>query len=69
MRLNGSRKVVGLLRGFDPFMNLVIDEAIEETKTGERNEIGMVVRYQLFGNLFLIYHLYIDVLHFWHINL
>ena len=33
----------GVLRGFDPFMNLVIDEAVEETKTGEKNEIGMVV--------------------------
>ncbi|ESN94138.1 hypothetical protein HELRODRAFT_87801 [Helobdella robusta] len=43
LRLNGSRLITGILRGFDPFMNLVIDEAVEETKTGERNEIGMVV--------------------------
>jgi len=43
VRLNGSRLVTGVLRGFDPFMNLVIDEAVEECKTGEKNHIGMVV--------------------------
>lgn len=43
LRLNGSRTVTGVLRGFDPFMNLVIDEAVEECKTGEKNNIGMVV--------------------------
>ncbi|KAK2163674.1 hypothetical protein LSH36_75g04027 [Paralvinella palmiformis] len=43
LRLNGSRIVAGVLRGFDPFMNIVIDEAIEETKTGQKNSIGMVV--------------------------
>lgn len=35
--------MIGVLRGFDPFMNLVIDESIEETKTGDRHSIGMVV--------------------------
>jgi len=29
--------------GFDPFMNLVLDETIEFAKTGERRQIGMVV--------------------------
>jgi len=43
LRLNGARIVTGVLRGFDPFMNLVIDDAVEETKTGEKNNIGMVV--------------------------
>lgn len=43
LRLNGARVVTGVLRGFDPFMNLVIDDAVEETKTGEKNNIGMVV--------------------------
>ena len=43
VRLNGSRLVTGVLRGFDPFMNLVIDEAVEECKAGEKNHIGMVV--------------------------
>lgn len=44
VKLNGGRKVNGILRGFDPFMNLVIDETVEETKTGEKHAIGMVVR-------------------------
>jgi len=43
VRLNGARVVTGVLRGFDPFMNLVVDDAIEETKTGEKINIGMVV--------------------------
>jgi len=43
LRLNGARVITGVLRGFDPFMNLVIDDAVEETKTGEKNHIGMVV--------------------------
>ena len=37
--------MTGILRGFDPFMNLVVDESIEETKSGEKRSIGMVVSY------------------------
>ena len=44
VQLNGARKVTGVLRGFDPFMNLVLDEAVEETKPSEKTPIGMVVR-------------------------
>ncbi|KAG0196447.1 hypothetical protein BGX28_010095 [Mortierella sp. GBA30] len=43
VQLNGARKVTGVLRGFDPFMNLVLDEAVEETKPSEKTPIGMVV--------------------------
>lgn len=43
LKLNGGRQVVGILRGFDPFMNLVVDETIEECKDGSKNSIGMVV--------------------------
>lgn len=45
VKLNGGRHVVGILRGFDPFMNMVIDESIEECKDGTKNNIGMVVSY------------------------
>jgi hypothetical protein len=34
---------VGVLRGFDQFMNIVLDNSVEVTKGGEENEIGMVV--------------------------
>lgn len=43
MRLNAGRTVIGILRGFDPFMNLVIDEAQEEARNGEKTDIGMIV--------------------------
>ncbi|XP_066587174.1 probable small nuclear ribonucleoprotein G [Prorops nasuta] len=43
LKLNGGRHVTGILRGFDPFMNMVIDESVEESKDGTKNNIGMVV--------------------------
>ncbi|XP_788177.3 small nuclear ribonucleoprotein G [Strongylocentrotus purpuratus] len=43
LKLNGNRRVTGVLRGFDPFMNLVIDEATEDISTTQKNDIGMVV--------------------------
>lgn len=43
LKLNGGRHVIGILRGFDPFMNLVVDDTIEECKDGSKNMIGMVV--------------------------
>ncbi|KAM7447804.1 hypothetical protein ABFA07_004140 [Porites harrisoni] len=44
LKLNGSRHVTGVLRGFDPFMNLVLDEAVEEVSAQEKHNIGMVIR-------------------------
>ena len=43
VKLNGSRQINGILRGFDPFMNLVIDEAVEINKRNQQVPIGMVV--------------------------
>uniref|UniRef100_A0A8C5NWH6 Small nuclear ribonucleoprotein G n=1 Tax=Jaculus jaculus TaxID=51337 RepID=A0A8C5NWH6_JACJA len=45
LRLNGSRHVqrILILRGFDPFMNLVINECVEMATSGQQNNIGMVV--------------------------
>ena len=31
LKLNGNRGVVGVLRGFDQFLNLVLDEAVNDT--------------------------------------
>lgn len=46
VKLNGGRHVQGILRGFDPFMNLVVDDTIEMGPGGQMNTIGMVVRTQ-----------------------
>ncbi|XP_025410573.1 probable small nuclear ribonucleoprotein G [Sipha flava] len=43
LKLNANRQVSGVLRGFDPFMNLVLDETVERIKDGVVNSIGMVV--------------------------
>ena len=41
--LNGKREVMGVLRGFDQFMNLVLDDAQEIVSDKEKNDIGVVV--------------------------
>jgi small nuclear ribonucleoprotein G len=35
--------VTGILRGYDPFMNVVLDDTIEEVSATEKHDIGMVV--------------------------
>ena len=32
VKMNGNRRVVGVLRGYDDFMNLVLDETFDATK-------------------------------------
>lgn len=43
VHLQGGRKVSGTLRGYDLFLNLVIDDAVEETTPGQKHPIGTVV--------------------------
>ena len=43
VKLNGGRCVSGILRGFDPYMNLVLDECVEERSATQKYKIGMVV--------------------------
>lgn len=43
LKLNGNRRVTGILRGFDPFMNLVMDQCVEVSPKNEHREMGMVV--------------------------
>lgn len=43
MSLNGKRKVVGLLRGFDNFLNLVLEETLEITPDNQTIDLGTVV--------------------------
>ncbi|KAF1881361.1 hypothetical protein Lal_00023397 [Lupinus albus] len=42
IKLNANRMIVGTLRGFDQFMNLVVDNTVEVNGT-EKTDIGMVV--------------------------
>jgi len=43
LKLNGGRSIQGILRGFDPFMNLVIDDGVGKRKGGQEENVGMVV--------------------------
>eukprot|EP01132_Coremiostelium_polycephalum_P011136 gene11136-13639_t len=43
IKLNGNRNVVGVLRGFDTFMNVVLKDTVEIVSPTEKYEIGMVV--------------------------
>ena len=56
LKLNGARQLSGVLRGFDPFMNLVIDDAIETCKTGEKRNVGMVVSLNIKYIVTMSYH-------------
>eukprot|EP00501_MAST-03F_sp_TOSAG23-6_P002687 GSMAST32.ASY1.ANO1.2835.1 assembled CDS len=41
--MNKERIVVGYLRGFDMFMNLVVDESVEVRSQHDKKPIGMVL--------------------------
>ena len=40
VKLNGNRKVTGTLRGFDQFLNIVLDDAVDGAT---KESMGMVV--------------------------
>jgi small nuclear ribonucleoprotein G len=42
--LNGNRHVSGVLRGFDQFMNIVLDATVDEKM---KQDIGMVVSFEV----------------------
>ena len=43
IKLNGNRRVVGTLAGYDVFMNLILENCREEKPSSESEEIGTVV--------------------------
>ncbi|KAJ1626585.1 putative small nuclear ribonucleoprotein G [Pavlovales sp. CCMP2436] len=43
VKLNGNRNLTGVLRGFDQFMNIVLDETVELVSATENHDIGMVM--------------------------
>ncbi|XP_042761792.1 small nuclear ribonucleoprotein G-like [Panthera leo] len=42
LKSNG-RHVQGLLQGFNPFMNFVIDGSVQMATSGQQSSLGMVV--------------------------
>lgn len=50
--VQGGRKVTGVLRGFDIFLNLVVDDAFDESVPAEKSSIGMVVSSLFFALCF-----------------
>lgn len=49
VKLNGGRVISGVLRGFDPYMNIVMDDTVEERSHSQKINIGMVVSMNLIG--------------------
>lgn len=43
IQLNGSRQITGVLRGYDIFLNIVIEEAVEKKKDGEVVQVGTAI--------------------------
>ena len=42
VKINGHRHVTGILRGYDQFMNITLDECVEHDKNNQ-NKLGMVL--------------------------
>ena len=47
LRINGERRIAGILKGYDQFMNIVLDEAIEITQRKDANNKKEDVKRQL----------------------
>eukprot|EP00804_Cyclotella_cryptica_P030464 CCRYP_008543-RA/>CCRYP_008543-RA protein AED:0.01 eAED:0.01 QI:249/1/1/1/1/1/2/587/82 len=43
LSLNGNRKVTGTLRGYDAFLNVVLEDATSERGEGGTENIGTIV--------------------------
>ena len=47
LRMNGDRRIAGIMKGYDQYMNIVLDEAIEITKgkseKSQNKNLGMIV--------------------------
>jgi len=43
IRLNSNRHVAGIMKGYDAFMNIVLDSAIEIISKTQKKELGTIV--------------------------
>jgi small nuclear ribonucleoprotein (snRNP)-like protein len=50
IHLQGGRKLSGFLRAYDLFLNLVLDDVVEETTPAQKHRIGTVVRIIYYTN-------------------
>lgn len=41
--LNAGRRVAGVLRGYDPFMNVVLDDAVELVAGDDERPLGLAM--------------------------
>ena len=71
VKLPTGMTVEGVLRGFDPFMNMVLDESIGTNKAGEKESIGMIVvrgnscvMMEAKDRIFWILSMYVRMTHF-----
>jgi len=44
LKLNGERRVVGIMKGYDQFMNIVLDEAIEIKQGKQSSAVNLEKR-------------------------
>lgn len=56
IQLNGSRKIIGILRGYDIFLNITLTDALEVDSKGEKMNIGATVcrTYEFFIELKIV---------------
>lgn len=43
LKLNAGRRVAGVLNGYDQFLNIVLDNAIEILNKDEKRDLGTIV--------------------------
>ena len=43
LKLNNNRQVQGTLAGYDQFMNLVVDDAVQVISSSEQRKLGQIV--------------------------
>ena len=40
VQINSGRNLIGILQGYDPFMNLVIADSVERLRNGQTRPVG-----------------------------
>ena len=43
LRMNANRHIAGVLKGYDQFLNIVLDSAIEILSNNEKRDLGTIV--------------------------